>query len=78
VNMDSAVTSFALIRMGSATHTVNTDQRRIPLGQGVINGLSYTVTVPKDPGCAMPGYWMLFALNAQGVPSVASIVKVTL
>ena len=75
VAMNSAVTSFALMRHGSTTHTVNTDQRRIPLTP-TVTGLSYTVTVPSDPGVALPGYWMLFAINAAGVPSVAKSVLV--
>jgi galactose oxidase len=77
VNMNSAVTSFALIRMGSATHTVNTDQRRIPLTPSG-SGNTYTVTVPNDAGIALPGYWMLFAMNSAGVPSVSRIIKITL
>ncbi|WP_458432559.1 galactose oxidase-like domain-containing protein, partial [Pseudomonas aeruginosa] len=28
---DRTVTSFALVRMGATTHTVNGDQRRVPL-----------------------------------------------
>ena len=75
VAMNAAVSSFALMRHGATTHTVNTDQRRIPLTPTVA-GLSYTVTVPADPGVALPGYWMLFAINAAGVPSVAKSVLV--
>ncbi|KAH7407190.1 carbohydrate-binding module family 32 protein [Cadophora sp. MPI-SDFR-AT-0126] len=74
---DSPVVRFSLIRYGSATHTVNTDQRRLAFDTGV-SGTSNTITVPGDPGVALPGFWMLFALNAQGVPSVAKTVQVTL
>lgn len=78
VTTDIAVTKFSLIRYGSATHTVNTDQRRIPLEAVVGTGNTYTVTIPQDPGVALPGYWMLFALDSLGVPSVAKTVKITL
>ncbi|APW39155.1 hypothetical protein RD110_19660 [Rhodoferax koreense] len=74
VTTDSPVTAFALVRASSTTHTVNNDQRRIPLtfiGTGVN---SYTVNVPTNPGWALPGYYMLFALNADGVPAVARTV----
>lgn len=68
---------FSLVRMGSSTHTVNTDQRRVPL-QGRANGSnSYTITLPSDSGVLLPGYWYLFAL-AGGVPSVAQIIQVYL
>ena len=76
VTTDSAITSFSLIRGGSATHTVDTDQRRIPLTP-TRAGNTYTVTVPGDPGVALPGQWMMFAVNGAGVPSVARTVLVT-
>lgn len=77
ITMSGPVSSFSLIRMGSVTHTVNTDQRRVPL-VSTVNELVYTVTVPLDPGVALPGYWMLFAVDAAGVPSLASTVLLTL
>jgi len=78
VNTNSAVTGFALVRMGSSTHTVNTDQRRIPLTPASAGTNAYTITVPNDPGVALPGYWMLFAINSAGVPSISKTIKVTL
>ena len=35
-----------------------------------------SLTAPADPGVAVPGYWMLFALDAKGVPSVAKVIHV--
>ena len=67
---------FSLIRMSSTTHTVNTDQRRIALTPSGAAGNTYTLTVPDDAGIAMPGWWMLFAMN-EGVPSVAQTLQVT-
>ena len=63
--------------MGTATHAVNTDQRRIPL-QPQGSGTKYTATLPSDKGILLPGYWMLFAVNEQGVPSVAKTIHVAL
>jgi galactose oxidase len=77
VTMAGAVKSFSLIRMGTATHTANTDQRRIPLTP-TVNGFQYTVTIPGDAGVALPGYWMLFAIDANGVPSYSTTIQVTL
>ncbi|CAD6444547.1 0cf718e6-d724-4968-978f-47be74ebda45-CDS [Sclerotinia trifoliorum] len=45
---DTAVTSFSITRHGSATHAVNTDQRRIAL-------TPYIFTIPHDPGIALEG-----------------------
>lgn len=64
--------TYSLIRYGSTTHTVNTDQRRLALTS---NG--NTLTVPNDPGVSLPGFYMLFCLNGAGVPSVAKTIKVT-
>lgn len=73
---NGGVDSFSLLRMSSTTHTVNTDQRRIPLIPSAADGNTYTLNVPDDAGIAMPGWWMLFAL-AGGVPSVATTIQVT-
>ncbi|KAF7933529.1 uncharacterized protein EAE98_003238 [Botrytis deweyae] len=75
---DTAVTSFSITRFGSATHTVNTDQRRIPLTPVTTSGNTYTFTIPNDAGIALPGYWMFWAMTSAGVPSVASTIKITL
>lgn len=72
-----AVKSFAMIRFGSTTHTVNTDQRRIPLTPSAVSGNTYTLQVPSDAGVAIPGPYMLFALDANGVPSVSASLMVT-
>ncbi|KAI1357064.1 hypothetical protein F5Y01DRAFT_321375 [Xylaria sp. FL0043] len=71
-----SVAAFSLVRFGSVTHTVNTDQRRVPLSVASVAGLAATVNLPADPGVLVPGYWMLFAIDSAGVPSVAITIKV--
>ena len=74
VMTDVQISNFSLIRSGSNTQTDDTDQRRIALmPAGPFP--TYTLQVPSDAGIALPGYWMLFALNAEGVPSVATSVQ---
>ncbi|KAK3170315.1 hypothetical protein OEA41_009702 [Lepraria neglecta] len=77
VTTGGAVTSFSIIRMSSTTHTVNTDQRRIALTPSGTTGTTYTLTIPADPGVALPGAWYIFALTG-GVPSVSKTLKITL
>lgn len=77
VNTDSPIASFALVRLSSTTHTVNNDQRRIPLQFRAAGGNTYGLDIPDNPGIVLPGYYMLFALNDSGVPSVAKIVRIT-
>jgi galactose oxidase len=78
----SAVASFVLMRLSATTHTVNNDQRRIPLTiattkAGTNGAQTYTLTMPSaDPGVVLPGYYMLFALNAAGVPSVSTTIQI--
>lgn len=69
--------TFSMIRMSSTTHTVNTDQRRIALTPTTTAGTTYTFTVPADPGVALPGHWMVWAM-AGGVPGVSQQLQVTL
>ena len=70
------ITSLVLVRPGAATHAFDMDQRLVGLsytvGTGVLN-----VTAPPNGNIAPPGYYMLFALNAAGVPSLASFVLVS-
>ena len=77
VNTNSAVTAFSLVRASSTTHTVNNDQRRIPLSFTTVGTNSYNLSIPSNPGWALPGYYMLFAMNANGVPSVAKMVQIS-
>ncbi|WP_309239126.1 galactose oxidase early set domain-containing protein [Streptomyces lunaelactis] len=72
---DSVVTSFALVRAGATTHSTDNDQRRVPLTFRLTGTEAYEVTVPADPGAALPGTYFLFALNAQGVPSKAKMLN---
>lgn len=76
ITTDQAATSFSVVRFGSVTHTVNTDQRRIPLTPVTTAGTTYSLQVPNDSGIALPGYWMVFAMNAQGTPSIAKSIRV--
>jgi galactose oxidase len=76
------VASFVLMRLSATTHTVNNDQRRIPLSISSTTALTggsyaYTLTMPSaDPGVVLPGYYMLFALNSSGVPSVSTTIQI--
>ena len=55
---------------------MNTDQRRIALtptsSSKVAAGTQYSLSkLPTNPGILLAGPWMLFAVNAAGVPSRA-------
>ncbi|MFM2054003.1 MAG: hypothetical protein RL456_2040 [Pseudomonadota bacterium] len=78
VTTDRAIASFAIVRLSSTTHTVNNDQRRLPLTFRATGTNRYAVDVPTNPGLALAGHWMLFAMDADGVPSVSRPLHLTL
>ncbi len=71
VNVSGGASEFALIRLANSTHATNNGQRRIPVSFTATGGGNYQVTMPGDPGVAPPGSYMLFALDANGTPSVS-------
>ena len=76
VTTNSATPSFALVRMSAVTHSVNTDQRRIPLTPATVSSTTYTLQIPSDKGVVLPGNYMLFALDANGTPSASKIINI--
>lgn len=77
VTTGAQITKFALMRMSTVTHTVNTDQRRIPLSATAVSGNTVSLTLPADRGVLVPGSYLLFALDGNGVPSVASTINIS-
>ncbi|WP_234323651.1 discoidin domain-containing protein [Streptomyces sp. NRRL F-2580] len=77
VSTEGPVASFVLMRAAAATHSTDNDQRRIPLVATANGAGSFTVSVPADTGVVLPGTYMLFALDAQGVPSIARFLTVS-
>jgi galactose oxidase len=77
VTTGGRVSSFSMVRYGESTHSVDNDQRRIPLSIVSAVGNTYKLAIPSDPGIALPGPYMLFALSASGTPSVSRTVSIT-
>ncbi|KAF5544668.1 galactose oxidase precursor [Fusarium mexicanum] len=70
--------TFSMIRIASVTHTVNSDQRRVPLKPSKIDGKTVTLPLPNDAGILLPGYWYIFVISNEGVPSMAKTIRVVL
>ncbi|MBL6756470.1 MAG: NPCBM/NEW2 domain-containing protein [Planctomycetes bacterium] len=70
----SAISRVTLVRLGSATHGINSDQRciEVPFTQ---SGTSLDLTSPVSGNIAPPGAYMLFVIDGDGVPSVASMLR---
>ncbi len=69
----ASIAKVALIRLGAVTHSVNMEQRYVPLSFTAGAG-SLTATAPASANVAPPGVYMLFVVDADGVPSVARMV----
>jgi len=71
----ASITNVNWIRLGSTTHAFNESQRinRLTFSQGA-GGLN--VTAPASTILCPPGYYMLFVLKGNGVPSIARIIQI--
>lgn len=70
------ITSFSLIRMSATTHAVNTDVRRIQANSTETSSGWYDVEIHANRNILVPGYYMMFAMNAAGTPSISHVVQV--
>ncbi len=70
------VSRVTFVRTGSATHSMNNDQRFMELNFTQVAGSPNTIhiTGPTNRNLAPPGYYMLFVFDQNGVPSVAKFV----
>jgi galactose oxidase len=109
VSTDMPISSFALLRLSSITHSVNNEQRRVSLNfsnlqepapapenrsisaiwrqrlqprraptwlSRIVNTNTYQVNLPASNDVLIPGYYMLFAINANGVPSISRTIQI--
>ncbi|MEK8030306.1 galactose oxidase-like domain-containing protein [Ideonella sp. DXS29W] len=75
MNNKNAVARMTLVRFGAVTHAFSNEQRFQDLSF-TQTGKNISVTLPSAANVAPPGYYMLFAIDANGVPSKAKILRV--
>ena len=79
----SAIASAVLVRPGAVTHAFDMEQRMVglcgPAPQPACSGSGGTLnlTTPPNGNVAPPGFYMLFLLDAAGVPSVAKFIELS-
>jgi hypothetical protein len=71
----ASIARVHLVKLGSVTHSMNQDQRLIPLSFRR-EGNALRISGPATRNIAPPGHYMLFILNNDGVPSEAAITLV--
>jgi hypothetical protein len=72
VQSPAQIAKVSLVRFGSVTHDINMSQRFLPLSF-VVGNASMNITAPRDANLAPPGYYMLFLVDSNGVPSRAAV-----
>ncbi len=70
----ASIARVSLIRTGSVTHAFDQNARATSLSFTQTAG-GLNVTMPSNANDVPPGYYMLFLVNGQGVPSVAPFVR---
>jgi hypothetical protein len=70
----SRIAKVNLVKLGAVTHNFDQEQRLVPLSFQTRSG-SVVVGAPANGAIAPPGYYMLFLVDTNGVPSVASFVR---
>ena len=70
----SSIDKVSIIRSSSVTHAFDENTRYLSLVFGAA-GTALTVEAPAHGNLAPPGYYMLFLVNDQGLPSIAEWVK---
>jgi hypothetical protein len=71
----ATIARAALLRPGAVTHSFNHNQRYVGLTIAGTTAGSVTLQAPPNSAVAPPGYYLLFLLNDQGVPSVAPFIQ---
>jgi YVTN family beta-propeller protein len=71
----ASISRVTMIKTASVTHSWNMEQRFVEL-TFVRDGTRLRIQAPTKAADAPPGFWMLFALNENGVPSTAKIIKI--
>jgi hypothetical protein len=71
----ASITQVVLMRPGANSHAFDMEQRLLRLTPSTAGGGTLTAVSPPNGNVAPPGYYMLFIVNASGVPSVAQFVQ---
>jgi hypothetical protein len=71
----ASIRSASLLRNCVTTHSFDGSQRLVDLDITSLAQGAVTATVPHNPNIAPPGWYMLFLVDNNGVPSVANWIR---
>jgi YVTN family beta-propeller protein len=76
VAASAGTSAFSIVRLSATTHHLNTDQRFLPLESIDHGDGTFSVSFPANPNVLIVGNYWLFALDADGTPSIGETVQV--
>ncbi|MDH6126603.1 kelch motif-containing protein [Kitasatospora sp. GP82] len=71
------IATAKLIRPSSVTHATDVEQRSVALTITSRGGTGLSLALPRNPDLLPPGWYMLFATDRNGTPSVARWIQIT-
>ncbi len=72
---DTPISAINLVRLSSVTHSINTDQRFIPLDIQQMGEKLYAATLSSNVNVLIPGMYWAFAIDQWGVPSEGHLLQ---
>ena len=75
ITVDGPILKAALIRPEAVTHSSDPNQRYVDLPM-TVTGTTIGLNLTSNPNLAPPGWYMLFVVGTNGVPSIAQWVHV--
>ena len=76
VSQAADIKSFRLMRPDNPTHVTDVNQRSIAADFKMAGNGYLRMTLPSNHNLVPPSYYMLFAVNARGIPSTGYWVQV--
>src|SRR5262249_44570633 len=73
----AAIAEVVLMRPGAVTHGFNHNQRAVGCAITGTTPTAVTATTPPDSTTAPPGYYLLFLVNRDRVPSTGTWIRLT-
>ncbi|MBY0502834.1 MAG: RICIN domain-containing protein [Bryobacteraceae bacterium] len=70
------ITAFNMIRLQATTHGLNSDSRFVPVPFTKNGTGQYSLALDSNANVLLPGLYWIFALNANGTPSLGYLVRV--
>ncbi len=72
----TTIDQVTLIKLPAPTHATDQGQRRVPLEFDDSTPGTLAITAPENAFEASPGFYMLFLIDSNGVPSIAKMIQV--